>query len=241
MNCVRTGSLALVLAGVLMNAPAFAQEDGVAGVWELTMETPQGANTVNLVLKQEADKVSGELNTPLGLVPVSGTQTGAVVALTARVDVQGTALLLDFKGTVAGDTLNGNVKAGDFGEFPFKGKRAAGAAASPAPALNAAGAQTDAGGRWDVVIAIPGVGALPLTATLQQDGTKVTGTLNSIAGTVNITGTMTGTSLRLEFVAETPQGQIPISMTGELGVTGFAGKASVAGMGEVDWKGTRGK
>ena len=33
-------------------------------------------------------------------------------------------MTLEFTGTVAGDTLNGNVKAGSFGSFPFKGSRA---------------------------------------------------------------------------------------------------------------------
>jgi hypothetical protein len=33
-------------------------------------------------------------------------------------------MTLEFTGTLAGDTLNGNVKAGSFGSFPFKGSRA---------------------------------------------------------------------------------------------------------------------
>jgi hypothetical protein len=33
-------------------------------------------------------------------------------------------MTLEFNGKVEGDTLNGNVKAGAFGSFPFTGTRA---------------------------------------------------------------------------------------------------------------------
>ena len=83
------------------------------------------------------------------------------------------------------------------------------------------------------------MGDLPATATLTQDGTNVTGMLSSMAGDVPVKGTMTGNSLKLEFTAETPQGPITVTMTGELAATGFTGKASLAGIGEADWKATR--
>jgi hypothetical protein len=34
---------------------------------------------------------------------------------------------------------------------------------------------------------------------------------------------------------------MPIVMTGDLGADGLAGKATLAGMGEANWKGTRAK
>jgi hypothetical protein len=43
----------------------------------------------------------------------------------------------------------------------------------------------------------------------------------------------------MEFEVETPQGKLPIVMTGDLGPDGFTGKATLAGMGEANWKGTR--
>ena len=58
-------------------------------------------------------------------------------------------------------------------------------------------------------------------------------------GEVPVAGTMTGTTLRLEFKAATPQGEIAVSMTGELGPNGLSGKTAVAGLGETDWVGKR--
>jgi hypothetical protein len=80
----------LVAAGLLALAPgsAFAQS-GAAGDWELSMTTPQGNTTVGLSLSLAADKVSGELSSPMGAVPVTGTATGNDVALTAELAVQG--------------------------------------------------------------------------------------------------------------------------------------------------------
>ena len=78
-----------------------------------------------------------------------------------------------------------------------------------------------------------------MTATLTQAAEKVSGTLSSQAGDVQINGTMSGNTLKIDFTAQTPQGDIPVSMTGTLGAAGFTGKASIAGMGEADWTGKR--
>jgi hypothetical protein len=146
--------------------------------------------------------------------------------------------------------MSGSVKFGDFGEFPFKGKRAGSgaaaaaapaAAAPPAPAAAAAGSLTDASGKWDIVISVEGVGELPVQAEFKQDGSKLTGTFTGPTGDVTLQGTMTGPSLKLEFEVETPQGKMPIVMTGDLTAAGFTGKATFAGMGEANWKGTRAK
>lgn len=242
MKYVMAGFIAASL--VLCMASSALAQSNPAGAWELTIDTPQGANTINLTLKQDGDKLSGALASPMGSMPVSGTFSGGALALIANIDIQGNSMQLGLNGTVDADALKGSVKLGDFGEFPFVGKRAgAGAApvAAAAPAAPAAATlgQGDASGKWDVVLLIAGAGEFPVTAELKQEGTNVTGVLVSQAGDVAVKGTMTGSSLHLEFTTVTPQGPVAITMTGELGAQGFTGKASLAGMGEADWKGTR--
>jgi len=245
MKYVKAAFLAASIVLTLAASSALAQSNP-AGAWDLTIDTPQGANSVTLTLKQDGDNLTGDLASQMGSTPVTGTFSSGAVALTANIDIQGNSLQLGINGKVDADALNGTVKFGDFGEFPFVGKRAsAGAtpaaapAAPAAPAPAAAVAAADVSGKWDVVLIIPGVGDFPVTADIKQDGNKVTGLLTSQAGELAVTGTMTGTSLKLEFIAETAQGSLPIMMTGELGAEGFTGKASLAGMGEADWKGTR--
>jgi hypothetical protein len=239
----------LALAFVLAVAPArpFAQ-GSLGGDWEITVNTPQGSNTFNLTLKQDGDKLTGGLTSPIGAVPVAGTATSDTVALTALIEIQGNSLQLGLDGKVEGDKLNGIVRFGDFGEFPFTGKRADKSAASaaaaaptppPAPATGDVGRAAGAAGKWNVVLSIPGAGEFPASATFTQDGDKVAGVLSTLAGEVPVTGTMTGNVLKLEFMAKTPQGEIPIVMTGDLSEKGLTGKASVAGLGEADWTATR--
>ena len=56
---------------------------------------------------------------------------------------------------------------------------------------------------------------------------------------VPVTGTMTGGTLKLEVTVPTQQGDMQMTMTGNLGPDGFTGKASIAGMGDADWTGKR--
>ena len=230
---------AVVLA--LSPAAAFAQS-GAAGSWELAMTTPQGATTVGLTLSLAGNKVSGEMTSPMGAVPVAGTATGNDVKLTADINIQGMALTFGIDGKVAGDSMDGTVKVGDFGEFPFTGKRAAAkptAAAAPAAAAAGSAAITDMNGKWDVKLVIAGMGEMPATAVLKQDGNKVTGTLTGPAGEMVLAGTVTGKTVKFDFEADTPQGKLPITMTGDIGAVSVVGKATIAGMGEADWIATR--
>lgn len=238
--------VALATALVASAAPAHAQT-GAAGAWELVMSTPQGENSVGLNLSLNGDKVTGEMSSPMGSVPVAGTATGDDVKLTAELAIQGMALTFNIDGKVTGDTIAGNVKVGDFGEFPFTGKRTAAAAAAAAPAAAPAPAAvpvtattiTDMNGKWDIKLVIAGMGEMPATAVMKQDGDKVSGTLSGPAGELQIAGTVTGKVVKIDFEADTPQGKLPVTMTGDIGATSITGKASIAGMGEADWTATR--
>lgn len=256
MKQVKISAFALALIAC---APLAAFAQGIAGNWELTLDTPQGANTVNLTLTQAGDKVTGTLSTPMGALEVAGTATGADWKATGNIDAGGATLEMGFTGKVTGDTQSGSVKFGDFGEFPFTGKRAgASAAAAPAtaaappaaapraaaaPAAAAVGAAASAGnisGKWDVMLSIPGAGDLPALVTITQSADKVTGMISSQAGgDVAISGTMTGNALKLQFTAQTPNGEIPVTMTGTLAAGAFTGKATIEGLGEADWTGKR--
>lgn len=247
MNCHTLCALALT---ALTFAPAFASaQTTLTGTWELTMTTPQGPNTVEVNVTQTGEAITGELISPLGNAPFKGTFIKDVLSVTASVDMQGTPLAIVFDGKLTGETLAGTVKFGDFGEAPWTGKRKpAGAAAAPATTTAPAAATTTAAaatttapagagvsGKWNIQIDLPG-NPIPITATLKQDGTAVTGTFVGPQGEIPVTGTMTGTTLKLDLAAP---GGMNISMTGELGPDGLKGKTVAAGLGEMDWTGKR--
>jgi hypothetical protein len=137
------------------------------------------------------------------------------------------------------------------GEVPWKAKRktASAAAALTASAPSASGvgsapsaaAASGAGvsGKWDVLMDTPG-GQMPFTANFVQAGEKVSGTINGPMGEVPITGTMTGNALTMDMNVQTPQGDMAIKFTGDLGPNGLAGKASTM-MGDMTWSATRAK
>ena len=237
--------LALAISGLtLLPAYGYAQSN-ITGTWELTLDTPQGANMVEVKVTQTGDAIAGELISPLGNAPFKGTFIKDVLSVTAAVDVQGNAIMLVFDGKLTGDTLTGTVKLGDFGEAPWKGSRkAAGAAAAttttPAATTAAVTTTADSGplsGKWDIQIELPG-NPLPLSGTFKQDGATVTGTFSGAQGEFPVTGMLTGTALKLDFTAP---GGLAASMTGELKGDALAGKIVAAGLGEMDWTAKRSK
>lgn len=239
----RWGLVAIVLVCGIQ--PAWAQS--IAGDWDLSLESPLGAQAVTLSLKQDGEKLTGELAGALGATPVTGTYTSGTMAVNATIAMQGLSLQLGLNGKVDGDSLGGTAKVGNLGEFPFTGKRKASGTApatavpAPGPAAAAPSASGDLTGPWDVTLILPGVGEFPLKAMLKQDGENVTGTITSALGEVTLKGSMVATSLKMTFTTNGPAGPLELALTGELAGDELKGKAGVAGLGEADWKATRGK
>jgi hypothetical protein len=90
------------------------------------------------------------------------------------------------------------------------------------------------------VVLKTGGGDFPATATITEDGGKVTGTFQTQMGDLPITGTVEGKALKLSMVAKTPQGDIPVALTGDLdGDSVVNGKADFGGMGQGEWTAKR--
>jgi hypothetical protein len=76
-------------------------------------------------------------------------------------------------------------------------------------------AQGTIAGAWDLAIQGP-EGPVTATATLKQDGEKVTGTIESQAGSAELTGTLKGKTLNMAFTIQSPNGPIDIKVNGEV-------------------------
>jgi hypothetical protein len=239
-------NLCVLALAIVASVPmaAFAQTD-VSGDWLVTIESPQGPATVDLSMKQAGEALTGTVTSPMGSVDFKGKVLKDALNVSYTMNVQGNSIEITMTGTVAGDAIAGNLDFGGLGQVPWTAKRktasaapasrAASAAPSPAPAAAGAG---EISGKWDITFNMGG-NQMPASATFTQAGDKVTGTITSLAGGVQVSGTMTGKTLKLEFNIPTQQGDIPVTMTGDLGPDGLAGKASLAGMGDADWTGKR--
>ena len=173
--------------------------------------------------------------------------TGNDLKFTFTINVQGMELPITLTGKVEGETITGKADFGGFAEGDWSAKRtgtaaptatAAAAPAAPAPATTAA-AGVGFGGKWDVMMKTP-AGDMPANATLSDDNGKLSGTFGSQLGEVPVSGTAEGKMLKLTLVAQTPQGELTVTMTGDLdGDNIVNGKAEVAGLGQMEWSAKR--
>src|SRR6185295_5813021 len=92
--------LTLLTLSVATARPLGYQGASVAGSWDLTIESPQGARTVLLVVKKDGDKLSATMKSPRGERPLDS------------VAVKGHDMVMTYKGKVAKDSMKGDV---DFG------------------------------------------------------------------------------------------------------------------------------
>lgn len=96
----------------------------VDGKWEITINSPMGAQKATLDIKNEGGTLSGSQTAMQSTQPLSGKADGNNLTWSAAI-TSPMPMTLEFSGTVDGDKLAGSVKAGAFGSFPFSGGRAA--------------------------------------------------------------------------------------------------------------------
>lgn len=236
--------IALAAALSLPAAPARAQTS-VSGDWDVTIQSMQGTNSVRVTFKQDGEKLSGTLKSPMGELPFEGgSLVGSDLKFAFTIPIQGQSLEITMTGKVDGPSIAGKAQFGGFGEGDWTAKRieANAAAASDAPAAVVPAATSTSGGlsgKWDVTVKTQ-MGDVPVSAELFETAGKVTGTLEGPTGPVDVSGTFEGNALKLAFTAKTPQGDIPIELSGELSGDAIVnGKAVLGGMGQGEWTAKR--
>ena len=119
------------------SAMSFAQNASAVGNWDLTIESPQGKRTVQLVIKQEGDKLTGLLRSQRGDRPLdSVTVKGNEITFVMTAQAQGQELVMTYKGTIEKDSMKGDADFGGFAQgtwsaVPHKGESAAPSPTSP--------------------------------------------------------------------------------------------------------------
>jgi hypothetical protein len=96
----------------------------VDGNWNLTMTTPMGERPATLSLKAAGSTLTGVLGEEGNSAEIfDGTVNGDSVAWKVSI-TNPMPLTLEFTGTVAGDSISGEMGIGPMGSFPFTGARA---------------------------------------------------------------------------------------------------------------------
>jgi hypothetical protein len=115
--------LTLGMTGALAAQVAPAKPAKVGGVWELTTQSPQGDMAADATFVQDGDKIKFT-STVMGMeIAGEGTVKGQEVEWTAIVSTPQGEFSLTYKAKVEGETMTGEVQAGDVGTFPFTAKK----------------------------------------------------------------------------------------------------------------------
>ncbi len=95
----------------------------LTGTWALEVTTPNGVGRPTLVLKQTAEKLSGQYSSTYGEFPVTGTITGAEFTFSIQMGVEGNTVSIIYTGKAEKETMKGTVTLGEMGEGTFVGKK----------------------------------------------------------------------------------------------------------------------
>ena len=114
----RLVSLLVVVVALVFGlaSSALAEEPAkVAGKWEMTSEGRQGPMTQTLTIEQKGETIKGTIQSPRGETPFEGTVKGNKISFTVkRTRPDGVEMVIEYTGTVEGDSMKGTSKVGEF-------------------------------------------------------------------------------------------------------------------------------
>ncbi len=117
-------ALASAAAGFAqVQAPVPAKPADVTGVWELTMQTPQGEMTRDATFTQEKDAIKVTMEGPMGEMKGEGTVKENEVQWTMTISTPNGDFVLVFKAKVDGDKMTGDIQMGDMGTSTFSANK----------------------------------------------------------------------------------------------------------------------
>jgi hypothetical protein len=115
--------LLLSLAFLLTLASSSFAQNGVAGNWILTFQTPNGAREANAVLTVDGNKLTGTITSDAGgEAKFEGTVKGNTFKIALDVQTPNGNLTIGINGEVEGDSMKGTMDFGQ-GTGEFTGTR----------------------------------------------------------------------------------------------------------------------
>jgi len=96
----------------------------VAGTWSVTVNTPQGSQSMTMTLTQDGTAFSGTMNSEMGTLPVAeGQISGNSASWSITVPMGGQSMTVNFRGDVEGNRMRGTAELGAFGSAPFTAEK----------------------------------------------------------------------------------------------------------------------
>src|SRR6266540_1694991 len=116
-------ALSALVCALILTASATAQSPNVTGDWDVTINSPQGARTGQLSLKQDGEKLTGKIKNQRGETPLEGEVKGKEIKFKYTVKLQDQDLVISMSGNIDGDAMKGEVSLAGLGEGTFTGKK----------------------------------------------------------------------------------------------------------------------
>jgi len=223
-------------------ATAAAQSGGAAGTWDTTLVSPQGTFNVQMILKQDGEKVTGVVKGQRGELPIEGTSKGKDITLAYTIKFQDNDMLITLKGALDDTSMKGTADYGGLAEGEFSAKRAgdakptaAASTASSAPAAS----QNNISGDWAFQVETPAGSGSP-TFTFKQDGEKLTGQYKGAFGEAPLTGTFKDGKIDFSIKVDAQGQQLTLKYAGTLEKDGtMKGTVDLGEVGSGTWTGKR--
>jgi imidazolonepropionase-like amidohydrolase len=96
----------------------------VAGTWSVTVNAPQGSQSMTMTLTQDGTAFSGTMNSEMGTLPVAeGQISGNSASWSITVPMGGQSMTVNFRGDVEGNRMRGTAELGAFGSAPFTAEK----------------------------------------------------------------------------------------------------------------------
>jgi quinohemoprotein ethanol dehydrogenase len=114
---------AIVCLILTMSVGAWAQTEeptDISGAWKITIDTPQGAVTADLVIKLEENKITGTLTSEQGTLDIAGTITDEGMTFGGEVN----GFTITFSGKPDPKSMSGSVDFGGNGSGGWTAERA---------------------------------------------------------------------------------------------------------------------
>jgi hypothetical protein len=230
--------LALLLS--LFATSVFAQSPNAAGTWDTTLNSPQGTFNFQIILKQDADKLTGVIKSERGEIPIEGTQTGKDVKLKYTIKFQENDLPITLTGAIDGTTMKGSADYGGMAQGDFSAKRAGEGSTTATPAASApASSAANITGAWVFQVETPQGTGSP-TFTFKQEGETLTGQYKGAFGEAPLTGTVKGDKVEFSLKVEAQGQSLSLKYTGTIEKDGtMKGTAELGEIGTATWTAKR--
>ncbi len=221
-----------------------AQSNNSSGTWDATLTSPQGTFNVQMMLKQDGEKVTGVVKGQRGEIPIEGTLTGKDIKLKYTIKFQDNDMLITLSGTLDGASIKGSADYGGLAQGDFTAQRAsAPAAAAKAPEAAAAAApagdKVDITGAWNFQVETPAGSGTP-TFTFKQEGEKLSGQYKGAFGEAPLTGSVKGNKAEWSIKISVQGQDATIKYSGTVEKDGtMKGTADLGDIGSATWTAKR--